>query len=87
MSAPNNIQQVKPNVPKRVVKKKGFKRRVDITDNQKKVCTKAADCIFELDKIQSYMENIVEGQNNGDVDKIKYIKRKLEKISLLVIDV
>jgi len=77
----------KPNTQKRVVKKKGFRRLVNITDDQKKVCSKAADCIYELDKIQSYMENIVEGYNQGDTKKIKDIKRKLKKISLLVLDV
>lgn len=75
------------NSQKRVVKKRTFKRRVHISEDQNTVCNEAVKCIFDLDTILSYMENIVEGANNGDTEKINEIKKKLEEIQLLVVDV
>ena len=66
------------------VKKRVFKRLVNISDDQKTVCKEANQCIYKLDQIVSLMIPIVEGSNQGQIDKILELGKKLDEIKQLI---
>lgn len=70
--------------PATKIKRRTFKRLVNILDDQKTVCDLATECIYKLDQIGNEMILRAQGSNQGQIDKILEIDKKLDEIKLLI---